>query len=74
MKITFQVVTRNAYRVGKCPVCGGRVERSKRFKATLNPWNTHPDGSRKSAADIHADLNAEALAWKPDFRHGRCKP
>jgi hypothetical protein len=54
---------------GKCPACGKAVTRSRTFKQTVNPFNRNEDGSVRTYEQVNAEVNAEARAWEPDFRH-----
>lgn len=69
----FQEVTTSRYRYGKCPVCGKRVTRSKTFMNTINPFNRNADGSVRTAAEVRANVEAQADAWVPDFTHATCE-
>ena len=59
-------------RSGKCPNCGKRRQRSKRFEQTVNPWNKNPDGTVRTRAEVVEAVRAEAAAWKPDFTCFTC--
>ena len=72
-RFTFRPITRQATRMGKCPVCGKRVTRTKVFSQTVNPFNRDALGQVRSSSEVYEAVNAEALAWVPDFRHAVCK-
>ena len=69
----FDLITLTGQWYGKCPVCGVRTRKQIRFEQTINPWNLNPDGTMKTRADIYRELGAEVKAYKPDFRHEKCK-
>jgi len=72
--VTFEKVRQGISKHGACPVCGGRVTRSRTFTETVNPYNRGPDGQPKTKGQIMLDLVKRAEAWVPDFRHERCRP
>lgn len=70
----FEKIGRTEKKVGKCPACGKRAQRSKEFYQTLSPFNKNPDGSVKSAGDIRKALEPEIQKWaeKPVY-HVKCE-
>lgn len=69
---TFPRVTAKRTVSGRCSLCGRRVRRSRTFGMTVNPFNRNPDGTVRTTAEVRAAVNAEALAWAPDFTHAFC--
>ena len=63
MTAKFGALSATGKRSWICGECGRRITRSKRFRQTVNPWNTNPDGSVKSRAEVQADVQADADAW-----------
>jgi len=76
VKVNFQEVRLYATKSVKCPDCGKRLKRSRKFYQTMNPFNKLPDGTVKSADDIYRELRAQAKAWEatavPEIRHSAC--
>ncbi|GAA2376306.1 hypothetical protein [Gordonia cholesterolivorans] len=70
--VRFREVAITARSNDKCPVCGRRTTRSKKFWQTISPFNRLPDGTPKTRDDINRELKAEADAWEPDHRHAAC--
>lgn len=64
MRVNFQEVGLYATKSVKCPVCGKRLRRSRKFYQTMNPFNKLPDGTIKSANDIYLELRAQAKTWE----------
>lgn len=58
---------------GKCPGCGKRTRRKRRFWQTLSPFNRDENGTVRTREQIEAAVKAEADAWEPDFTHVGCK-
>lgn len=73
-RITYMAVGVTATRTGRCPVCGKRAQRSRRFEQTVNPWNRNAEGGIKTATEIYEEVRAAADAWQPDdLIHGKCR-
>ena len=73
MRVVFRPVRVSRQYSGKCPVCGKPVRRSRTFEATVNPWNTNPDGTTRTELEVRAALAGEAAGYRPDFTHKACK-
>lgn len=69
----YEKVSTKRTKYGRCPICGRKVNRSKTFWQTFNPFNRNPDGSQRTRDEIRADLNAQADWWVPDFTHEGCR-
>lgn len=70
---TFDRITHQVTKYGKCSFCGRRVRRAHTFGQTLNPYNRNAAGELKSAAEIRAELADTAEQWQPDFDHEACR-
>ncbi len=69
----YQVIpARRAY-IGKCPVCGKQVSRSRTFEMTVNPWNKNEDGTVRTRVEVRQAVDIEADKWIPDFLHEKCR-
>jgi hypothetical protein len=68
----YEEVSAPARRKGNCPICGKATVRSKRFTQTVNPFNRNADGTVKTRAEVRASVDAQAIAWVPDFSHEAC--
>lgn len=64
MRVSFQEIKIYASKSVKCPACGKRLQRSRKFYQTMNPFNKLPDGTVKSADDIYKELRAQAKEWE----------
>lgn len=42
---------------------GKKRQETRKFWQTINPFNSKPDGSLKTEADIRAEINTERDAW-----------
>jgi hypothetical protein len=69
----YEEVSAPARRKGNCPVCGKATLRAKRFTQTVNPFNRNADGTVKTRAEVLASVDAQAMAWEPDFTHYACR-
>lgn len=70
---TFERHTATGVRTGICPVCHRHGKRQRTFARTVNPWNTNPDGTPKSRAEVAADVRADAELWSHGvFVHEKC--
>lgn len=65
----FQTVRRRVTKVGRCPACKRIVSRSTTIENTVNPFNRNILGQIKSFEEVSFDVQAEADAWEPNFRH-----
>lgn len=43
---------------------GKRTCRQRTFWQTVSPFNTNPDGTVKTRAEVQASVNQEALEWE----------
>jgi hypothetical protein len=68
----FEPVIARRHAVGKCPVCGKRVTRSRNFENTISPFNRNEDGTRRTRAEVRQNVELEADQWTPDFTHAAC--
>ena len=68
----FQEVSTYRRLAGKCPVCGKRVTRSRKFTHTVNPFNKNDQGKVRTLLEVRECVNAEAEQWVPDFTHAAC--
>lgn len=66
MRITFQKVQIRARKRTTCSVCSKRLDRTKTFYQTINPFNKNKDGTIKSERQILDELSVEADAWRKD--------
>lgn len=76
MITTYQRVRVQQQREGYCPICGGKVTRSKTFEQTVNPWNRNADGTPKTAREVLIAVQAVAAEWHPsieEFTHAKCR-
>lgn len=65
MRVTFKEVSLTGHSSALCAGgCGRRLQRSRRFYQTLNPFNKLPDGTLKSADDIYEELKKNIAQWK----------
>lgn len=71
---TYDRITATARRQFTCTVCGKRSAKSKTFGQTVNPFNKNAQGYVKTSAEIRAEVDAQAAAWRPDPVHDRCLP
>jgi hypothetical protein len=65
-RITFDEVCAYGQKSVKCPSCGKKLKRSRKFFQTLNPFNKLPDGTPKNRKDIYAELSVEIASWKKE--------
>ena len=63
-RYVFDRVQRRGTKKVACSECGKRLERSKTFEQTVNPWNAHPDGTPRTRDEIWARLGDEIAAWQ----------
>lgn len=63
MITTFESVKFRATKTGKC-ICGKKINRSKTFEQTINPWNKNKDGLPKNRFEILEELRIEAKKWQ----------
>lgn len=68
----FRPVKTRRVRTGSCPTCGRKVQRSKTFENTVNPFNRNDDGTVRTPEQVRAHVNDLADAWEPDFHHETC--
>ena len=61
MRITFEKISINAIKRGKCS-CGKYLTRAKKFTQTLNPFNLK-EGRPKTSVEIYAELSVQRDAW-----------
>lgn len=74
MITTFEEVYTYAFKRGKCSVCGGSAERSKKFTNTVNPWNRNEDGTTRTYAEVQDNVNRLAREWEEQpVVHARCE-
>lgn len=66
MAVTFDEIKYRMSKMGKCK-CGKRLNRTRTFSQTINPWNKNKDGIPKNAIEINKELREEARNWKPEF-------
>lgn len=74
--IMFRPINRYASRSGKCPVCGRRTVRRRKFTETVNPFHraVNPGMTMTEATQAVAASVSEAVAaWQPDFTHEKCR-
>lgn len=72
----YDRITARASKSGVCPGCGKAATRSQTFGQTVNPFNRNPDGTVKTAAEVRASVNSEAVAWRDadtPVMHARCE-
>lgn len=63
--IDFPEVSLKGTKSVKCAKgCGRTLKRTMKVFQTLNPFNRHPDGRVKTAADIRAELPEKLEHWK----------
>lgn len=71
----FTEVSVRAQKVLPCPSCSRQVRRSTTITHTINPFNRNSDGLPKSYAEVRADVDALAAAWKSlPVLCGACAP
>jgi hypothetical protein len=61
--IRFTPIGLTVRKTVKCPSCGKKVRRQRRFEQTLNPYN-RVNGIPKNAKQILAEERAKAAEWQ----------
>lgn len=62
-RVYFEEVAVTGYRTFKDPVTGKKRQRTKKFWATINPFNKNEDGTMKTREQLYAKVTAERDAW-----------
>ena len=70
--IKFQVMKYPVRKTVKCR-CGKTTVRRKTFECTVNPFNTNPDGSVKSPAEVREQAREKAMKWEVRPESYTCK-
>lgn len=65
-RVTFPVVSHKQTRTIRCAneACRKKMVRVRKFEQTINPFNTNPDGSQKTALQIKAEVVAQGKEWE----------
>lgn len=71
--VTFNFFGYKKTRKGKCAVCGKRMQETRDFKQSLNPYNRNADGTQKSVADILRQEQEKYDAWTEPLVHPWCR-
>lgn len=73
-RVTFKEYGASGTKQGKCPKCGKKASRSKKFWQTQNPFNKNDQGDVKSVDEILKENSQKLFAWKeePVF-HAKCE-
>lgn len=67
MITNFEEVSLHGYKTVKCAGgCGRRLQRTKKFYQTLNPFNKDKRGRIKGREQIYKELNEENKKWKTE--------
>lgn len=73
-RMTFQEVKLSVKATAPCGKCGKVCSRTKTFSQTLNPFNTHEDGSLKTRDQILAELKPKAAKYRTQtIYHAKCE-
>lgn len=74
MRYNFNEIGFSIEKTGKCPNCGKKAKRTKRFYQTINPFNKNAEGNIKTKAEIFNQLKIESDKWeKEHVYHAKCE-
>ena len=63
-RVTFKEYGASGTKQGKCPKCGKKASRSKKFWQTQNPFNKNDKDEMKSISEIQKELPFSARRYQ----------